>query len=174
MRRRSSTFFWFLRPRLKRLPGCALLASLLLLLVSLGLYLWLLADLPAPEEIGDRLVMPSVRITDRNGRPLYDVLDANSGLHTVLALADIHLTLQQATIATEDKNFYENPGVDVWGIGRAFWINLRGGEVVAGGSTITQQVARNLLLDAEERSERTLRRKLRESWLAWQAGRCGP
>jgi penicillin-binding protein 1C len=46
------------------------------------------------------------------------------------------------------------------------WINVRGGEVVAGGSTITQQVARNLLFDPEQRAERTLRRKLRESVLA--------
>jgi penicillin-binding protein 1C len=155
----------------RRFVVAAVGGFLLLLTAVFGLYHYLFADLPKPEEIGERLVMPSVRITDRNGRLLYDVLDANSGRHTVLALAEMPLVLQQATIATEDKNFYENPGVDVGGIVRAFWINLRGREVLAGGSTITQQVARNLLLDAEERSERTLRRKLRESWLAWQAGR---
>ena len=86
-------------------------------------------------------------------------------------LADIPLVLQQATIATEDQNFYTNPGVDGIGIIRAFWINLQGGEVLAGGSTITQQVTRNLLLEAEERGQRTVRRKLRESWLAWQVAR---
>lgn len=144
---------------------------LFLLTAALLLSRWLFAGLPSPDAINDRLVMPSVRITDRNGRPLYDVLDANSGRHTVLALTDIPLPLQQATIATEDRNFYQNPGVDLWGIVRAFWINLRGREVLAGGSTITQQVARNLLLDADERAERSLRRKLRESWLAWQVGR---
>ena len=51
---------------------------------------------------------------------------------------------------------------------RAVWINLRGGEVIAGGSTITQQVARNLLFDPEQRAERSARRKLREMILAVQ------
>ncbi len=51
---------------------------------------------------------------------------------------------------------------------RALWINLRGGETLSGGSTITQQVARNLLMNQDERIERTLRRKLREAMLAWQ------
>ncbi len=56
------------------------------------------------------------------------------------------------------------------GIIRAVWINLRGGETLSGGSTITQQVARTLLL-SDEKSERTLRRKLRETVLAWQLTR---
>ncbi|MCA9934093.1 MAG: transglycosylase domain-containing protein, partial [Anaerolineales bacterium] len=129
------------------------------------------SNLPAPGDIAQRLVPPSVRIVDRNGRLLYDVLDAEYGRHTNLPLAQIPLALQQATIATEDRNFYTNPGVDVQGILRAFWINLRGGEVLAGGSTLTQQVARNLLLGADERAERTARRKLRESWLAWRVAR---
>ncbi|MBZ0291579.1 MAG: transglycosylase domain-containing protein, partial [Anaerolineae bacterium] len=57
-------------------------------------------------------------------------------------------------------------GVDIEGIARALWINVRGGEVLAGGSTITQQVARNLLLEPEQRTERSIQRKLRESILA--------
>ena len=60
------------------------------------------------------------------------------------------------------------PGVDLRGMLRAAWINLRGGETIAGGSTITQQVVRNLLLESGERNERSLRRKLREAILAWQ------
>lgn len=143
----------------------------LLLATAVTLYHYLFADLPAPAEISSRLVVPSVRIVDREGRPLYDVLDVEYGRQTTLPLNQIPLTLQHATIATEDKNFYQNPGVDVQGILRAFWLNLRGGEVVAGGSTITQQVARNLLLDADERIQRTVRRKLRESWLAWRTAR---
>lgn len=149
-----------------------LLVILLLLgAAGAGFSGWLLAGLPSPRAVEERLLVPSVRITDKNGRLLYDVIDAHSGRHTHLPLHNIPLTLQQATIATEDKNFYRNPGVDIAGIGRAFWINLRGGEVLAGGSTITQQVARNLLLDDEERTQRTLRRKLRESWLAWRMAR---
>ncbi len=148
-----------------------LLILFLSMMAGWGLYQSLFADLPAPGEIADRLVMPSVRIVDREGRPLYDLLDAEYGRQTTLPISQIPLALQRATIAVEDKNFYQNPGVDVVGIIRAFWINLRGGEVLAGGSTITQQVARNLLLDTDERIQRTARRKLRESWLAWRADR---
>ncbi|MCP4517289.1 MAG: PBP1A family penicillin-binding protein, partial [Delftia sp.] len=86
-------------------------------------------------------------------------------------LEQIPPACQQATIATEDANFYANPGVDPTGILRAAWINLRGGEVLAGGRTITQQLARNLLLDPQERAQRTLKRKLRESLLAWRMAR---
>src|SRR6185295_12034833 len=69
---------------------------------------------------------------------------------------------------TEDRNFYSTPGIDLEGVVRALWINFRGGEVRAGGSTITQQVARNLLLDPQQRSARTLQRKLKEMVLAVQ------
>jgi 1A family penicillin-binding protein len=115
--------------------------------------------------------MPSTLIYDRNERLLYEVIDPYTGKHTPLSLSEIPLLLQQATIATEDANFYSNPGVDAGGIIRALWINLRGGEVLAGGSTITQQLARNLLLEPHERGERTLVRKLRESILAWRLAR---
>ncbi|MCA9980816.1 MAG: transglycosylase domain-containing protein, partial [Anaerolineales bacterium] len=148
-----------------------LVVLLFLLGLAGGLYGWLLADLPAPETMTERFVVPSVRITDVHGRVLYDIVDDTYGRQISLPLDEIPLTLQQATIATEDKNFYSNPGVDIWGIIRAFWINLRGREVIAGGSTITQQVARTLLLSDDERTDRTVRRKLRESWLAWRVAR---
>jgi 1A family penicillin-binding protein len=137
---------------------------------SAGLY-WLLGDLPGPESIATRLSPPSVRLVDRSGRLLYDILPEQGGRHASVPLASIPLALQQATIATEDSAFYSNPGVDVRGILRALWINVRGGETLAGGSTITQQAARNLLLSEEERAERSLRRKLRESFLAWRLSR---
>ncbi|NCP87746.1 MAG: penicillin-binding protein 1C [Anaerolineae bacterium CG_4_9_14_3_um_filter_57_17] len=128
------------------------------------------ADLPAIASLPERLNTPSIRITDRNGRPLYEILPENGGRHAVIALESIPLCMKQAAIAVEDENFYTNPGVDAQGILRALWINLQGGETLAGGSTITQQVARNLLL-RDELSQRTLRRKLRESVLAWQMAR---
>jgi 1A family penicillin-binding protein len=132
---------------------------------------WLLYGLPSVEALPEHLNMPSMRITDRNGRLLYEVLQGDAGRHTVVPFASIPKALRQATIATEDRSFYQNPGVDLRGILRAVWINLGGGETVAGGSTITQQVARNLLLTSPERGQRTLRRKLREAILAWQLSR---
>ncbi len=118
--------------------------------------------------------VPSSKILDSRGRLLFEIIDPRSdeaGRHTPLAIDRIPEHLRSATIAVEDASFYANPGVDVIGIARALWINVQGGEALAGGSTITQQLARMLLLDSEERQQRTLLRKLRESLLAWQIAR---
>ncbi|SHJ87731.1 transglycosylase domain-containing protein [Paramaledivibacter caminithermalis] len=70
--------------------------------------------------------------------------------------------LVDAILAVEDKRFYMHYGFDILGIGRAFISNLREGEVVQGGSTITQQLAKNLFLS----SEKSLKRKLKELFIA--------
>ncbi|MBI3174597.1 MAG: penicillin-binding protein 1C [Chloroflexi bacterium] len=143
---------------------------LILFLLFAGGWFYLFHDLPSVDSLPSKLNQPSIRITDRNGRLLYEIMPEDGGQHAVLPLESMPQCMKDATIAIEDRNFYQNPGVDVVGIIRALWINLTGGETVAGGSTITQQVARNLLLP-EERTERTLRRKLREALLAWQMSR---
>src|SRR5664279_6189855 len=146
----------------------ALIVAVLILALGVGAYFWLFADLPSINQLQAGLALPSTRIYDRNGKLLYEILadSQTSGRNTAIPLASIPKECQQAAISTEDANFYSNPGVDIVGIVRALAINLRGGEVLAGGSTITQQVARNLLLDPEQRAERSLRRKLREMILA--------
>jgi penicillin-binding protein 1C len=142
----------------------------LLLISGVALYAWLFADLPSLDNLNAGLALPATRIYDRNGALLYEILPTEGGRNTVLPLDSIPRDCVNAVIATEDASFYTNPGVDPLGIVRALWINLRGGEVIAGGSTITQQVARNLLLDPQQRAERTLHRKLREVILAVQLG----
>lgn len=144
---------------------------ILLFTFLIGGGIWLLGDLPSPHALDTQVMAPSIRIVDRKQRPLYDLIDSENGRNTPLPLENMPLALRQATIATEDSSFYQNPGLDLRGILRAAWINVRGGEVVAGGSTLTQQVVRNMLLSVEERSAITLRRKLREGWLAWQVTR---
>lgn len=129
---------------------------------------WVFHDLPPVEIDSARLNTPSIRIEDRSGRLLYEAIDAAGGRHVVVPVSEIPEACKQAAVATEDRNFYRHPGIDPAGVARAVWINLRGGGTRAGGSTITQQVARNLLLSAEERGERSLRRKLREAVLAWR------
>lgn len=155
--------FWRARSRRQRI---GLLLGVLLALGGGLIYAWLLRDLPSVSDLEAGMALPSTRITDRYGRLLYQIADPQTGINQVIALEDLPEYLAQATVATEDANFYRHPGVDLEGVARAMWINLRGGEVVAGGSTITQQVARNLLLDPDQRAERTLRRKLREGILA--------
>jgi 1A family penicillin-binding protein len=153
-----------LRPRTRRqwlASGAALFAIL-----ATAVYAWLFNDLPSIDRLQAGLALPSTRIYDRNGTILYEILPTEGGRNNALPLDEIPMDCQNAIIATEDANFYNHPGVDITGIARALWINVRGGEVLAGGSTITQQVARNLLMDPQQRAERTLRRKLRESILA--------
>jgi penicillin-binding protein 1C len=144
---------------------------LVILFIFLGTLFYISYDLPAIDSLPAHLTQPSLRITDRTSRLLYEILPEEGGRHTVLSFEKIPQCMKDATVAVEDKNFYTNPGVDIQGILRALWINLRGGETIAGGSTITQQVARTLLLDEDERFERTLRRKLREAALAWGMAR---
>lgn len=148
------------------------LSSLLLLLIaSLLILRSLFIDLPSLDRLTESLTVPSTKILARDGRLLYEITDPAGAYHSTVSLNEIPSACRQATIAVEDANFYSNPGVDIVGIARALWINFSGGEVLAGGSTITQQVARNMLLDPQERAERTLTRKLRESILAWRLTR---
>jgi len=137
--------------------------------VSLVLYQWLLADLPPISAVEQRMIRPTTQILDRNGRSLYEVLDPDAGKQINLTLAAFPQRCVEATLATEDSRFYLHPGVDPIAILRAFWQNYRaGGNIVSGGSTLTQQLARNLLMEPRERYEQSLRRKLREAWLAWR------
>jgi membrane peptidoglycan carboxypeptidase len=135
------------------------------LAAALGLR-WLTADLPAPGQLLTRAAPDTTKIYDRHGRLLFEVLDPRAGRRTRVALADVPPVLRQAVIAVEDEGFYANPGVDARGILRAGWQWLRAGRVVSGGSTITQQLARAVLLSEDERTRRSVLRKLRESVLA--------
>ena len=132
------------------------------------IYAIFLADLPGPGAVAQRVQRPSTLILDRHGRLLYEVIDPSGSKQASVPLADMPLACRQAAVATEDKHFYQHPGVDLSAIARALWQNIQAGATVSGASTITQQVARNLLMSAEERYELSLRRKLREAWLAWR------
>jgi len=124
----------------------------------------------ALPEVGDLKQSASqfetTRILDRNGQLLYEILDPNAGRRTYVPLKEISPYLVAATIATEDKDFYNHPGFDPAAIVRALWQNYTTGGTVSGASTITQQLARALLLSPEERAERTYSRKTREIILA--------
>ena len=72
--------------------------------------------------------------------------------------------MRQAIVATEDQRFFDHNGIDVRGVGRALWADVRNQAIVEGGSTITQQFVKNAYI----RNERTLARKVREAALAWQ------
>jgi penicillin-binding protein 1A len=86
---------------------------------------------------------------------------------TPVALWRVSPWMSKATVAIEDHRFYEHGGVDYEGIARAAWKDLSAGHVVQGGSTITQQLVRNLYIS----KERTLKRKLKEACLAIRLSR---
>ena len=77
---------------------------------------------------------------------------------------DMSPWIRRAIVAVEDKRFFEHDGIDVRGIARAIWADVRNQDVVQGGSTITQQYVKNAYI----RNQRSLGRKLREAALAWQ------
>jgi penicillin-binding protein 1A len=128
-----------------------------------GLVLMLALAIPAFEETSDEdwLKKSELAVTflDRYGNPI-----GSRGIkhNDVLKIEDFPDHLIKATLATEDRRFYEHFGIDVPGTMRALLANTRAGGVVQGGSTITQQLAKNLFLT----NERSLERKVREAFLA--------
>ncbi len=82
--------------------------------------------------------------------------------HRPIRLADAPKVLVDAIVATEDRRFFEHGALDIRGLARAAWTNLRARRVAEGGSTITQQLVKNRLLTPQ----RSMSRKLREAWLA--------
>ncbi|MCB0158443.1 MAG: transglycosylase domain-containing protein, partial [Caldilineaceae bacterium] len=127
----------------------------------------LFAGLPAPGAVESRLIRPTTQIFDRHGRLLYEAIDPNAGKQIDLDLAQIPQACVNAVVATEDERFFHHPGVDPIAVARAAWQYVAaGGEIVSGASTITQQLARNVLMGPDERYDQSPARKLREQWLA--------
>jgi penicillin-binding protein 1A len=106
----------------------------------------------------------ATRIYGENGELIASLFREN---RQIVVLADVPARLRQAVLAIEDERFYTHRGVDLRGIARALWRNLREGQLVEGGSTITQQLARNLFLT----QERAISRKVAEILLALEIER---
>ncbi|MBD3348223.1 MAG: PBP1A family penicillin-binding protein [Candidatus Eisenbacteria bacterium] len=128
-------------------------------LASVGSILWLSRDLPSPSRL--EAIEPTIGtvVYDRNGEVIHEFFREN---RVIVGLDDISPYFIDAIIATEDRDFREHWGIDIFGIARAAMSNLRAGRVVQGASTITQQLARSLFLTQEV----TLTRKLKEALLA--------
>ncbi len=149
----------FLYSRLSRYALIALIGSIILMVL---LFFWYSRDLPEPGKLIEAQAANSTRIYDRADIPLYSVYeDVN---RTYVALDKIPKTLQEATIAIEDKDFYQNEGFSITGFTRGLLIDPILRRRVTGGSTITQQLVKNVLLT----SERSIPRKVKELVLAIQ------
>jgi len=124
------------------------------------LFAWYAKDLPRPDHV-QRTEGLSTVILDRNGETLYDIYQNQNRLP--VAFSDIPMYCRQATVAIEDKNFYKHQGLSTIGILRSI-INIALLRGLQGGSTLTQQLVKNVLLT----NERTLPRKIKEAILAIQ------
>ena len=129
----------------------------------LGVVDYFAGDLPSIESLQSTKLTQTTRILDRNGNLIEALYHEN---RTVVPLSKISTTLQRATIATEDRTFYSNSGVDYRRLLIAIAYDLTHHSGTLGGSTITQQVVKNDVLDTEEAQSRTVNRKFRELLLA--------
>jgi len=141
----------------------------LFLLIALGIVFWGLTvitkiakELPSPEQFVNRQISQSTKIYDRTGEILlYEIHGEEK--RTVIPFEEIPGYVKQATIAAEDQGFYQHAAFDWRAMVRALLVNIIKGKIVQGGSTITQQLAKNAFLTPE----RTFTRKIKEFILAY-------
>lgn len=124
-----------------------------------GLLFYYAMTLPDTSGLWNVAHAPSLSILADDGETLSHRGDMRGGM---VLISDMPPYVAEAVIATEDQRFYWHFGVDPIGLARAAWANLRAGYIVQGGSTITQQLAKNVFLS----SDRTIKRKVQEMLLA--------
>jgi penicillin-binding protein 1A len=146
------------RPR-RRVPWRLLRWSVILLIwgivAATVVVLWFARDLPRPEDALDAVRRPSLVLRDDAGGLVATYGDV---VGDALRLTDMPKYLPAAAVSVEDRRFWTHWGIDPWGMARAFTVDLLSGHVRQGGSTITQQVAKNLFLT----NARTVGRKVQE------------
>ncbi len=140
-----------------------ILVAILLSFSSISFYFYqtIIKDLPSPDQLSSHDPALTTKIYDRNGRLLYKIYRQQN--RTLIYLDQVPSFLVDATIAAEDKEFWNHPGISLKGIVRAILHNLfNPGKTPIGGSTITQQLVKNALLD----SQKTWQRKIKEVLLS--------
>ena len=130
---------------------------------TIGVVDYFAGDLPSIDAIQTANLSQTTRILDRNGNLIEALYHEN---RTVVTLSKISVKLQRATIDTEDRTFYDNSGVDYRRLAIAIVYDLTHHSATLGGSTITEQVVKNDVLDTTEAQTRTVSRKFRELLLA--------
>lgn len=129
------------------------------LLTTAGLYLYFKDELPSVEELKDVRLQTPMQVYSADGELIAQFGEVR---RIPLKLEDIPQPLIDAFLATEDQRFYRHYGIDPIGVGRAFVQLILTGDIQGGGSTITQQAARNFYLSFEQ----TWSRKVKEAFIA--------
>lgn len=140
--------------------GLGLLGTIIAAIGIIVIFTFFSSVLPSPTRLTNRPIEESTKIYDRNGELLYSVYDEKN--RTLIKISDLSTNLVNATLATEDAEFYKHGGIDSLGILRSVYKTLIGS--TQGGSTLTQQIARTALLTMD----RTLARKVKEVVMALQ------
>lgn len=166
--------FWFSKEGLKLALKIIGVFILLLVLLIGALFAYYRKDLDAirPGEIDKRVQTTVTRYLDRNGKTLWE--DKGTGNYTLVVKSDqINTTMKQATVAIEDKDFYNHGGVSFTGTFRAALSNAQG-NVAQGGSTLTQQLVKQVFFPPDQAQERGLAgipRKIKEMILSIEVER---
>jgi penicillin-binding protein 1A len=149
-------------PRGRRLGllGTILVALIWVGIGGAGLVAWYAYDLPDIDKLQTPMRRPSLILQADDGSTVASYGDLYAG---PVGFNEVPPYLVQAIVATEDRRFFEHPGIDIVGILRAAVADLRAGAIREGASTITQQLAKNLFLTPE----RSIRRKVQEMLLAF-------
>ncbi len=137
------------------------ISLLLTIFIILTLYLFILLDIPNLQSIKDYQPKMASLVLDREHKVIKRTYEENRRLVTMAMMPEL---LPKAFVAAEDARFYQHSGVDIWSIFRAFFHNIRAGAKSHGGSTITQQVTRSLLLSRKK----VYSRKVKEAILAYR------
>ena len=144
-------------------------------IAGLGVYQSYANDLRNPEDVIAEQPSGGAQIYDRNGKLLYEYVDDKSGLRSPVELEDISPWMIAATVSTEDFGYWDNPGVNFRGLARAGleYFGLREADAAdtTGGSSITQQLVKNIYIDVDERYERSVTRKAKETAYALELTR---
>jgi membrane peptidoglycan carboxypeptidase len=164
-------FHWFVSLALLVMAG----SLVTVLVVAAFLYQNYARDLVAPPEAIANTAIGTSIAYDRNGEYLYQYVDPQGGLRDPVPLEEMSPFIKDATVSTEDASFYGNPGVNFRGLARAATENLTpfgpGWFEGSGGSSITQQLVKNVYVDPEDRFDRRLERKVKETVIALELKR---
>lgn len=167
--------YWFSREGVLMALKVGGIGILAVAIVLASLFAYYRKDLNAirPEELAKRVQTTVTRYVDRNGKLLFED-KGTSDYKIVVDFKEISEPMKQATVALEDKAFYEHGGVSVSGTIRAGWNNVTGGST-QGGSTLTQQLVKKVFFSVEEQQTRSglegISRKIKEGILAVEVER---
>jgi len=147
----------------KKLPSERIIVLLIILSALIGVLgsftYWVFSDLPKIKHLEEYTPIESSRVYSSDGKVIAELYIER---RTFVPYYQMPEQVKRAFISVEDIRFYYHPGVDLIGVMRALWRDVRAGGIVEGGSTITQQLARMLFL----KPERSVKRKLKEAALS--------